>query len=150
MIHADADLRVPHSKAQEIHALVPDSKLFSVAGGGHVTAARDPVIFNRVLREFVEGAPRQRTWTRAMKRPRALFISSPIGLGHAQRDLAIARELRKLQPDLAIDWFTADPAARYLESAVARGLKHWSAVSGLQTAPCPGHRLRKSAALPSG
>ena len=51
-----------------------------------------------------------------MKRGRrALFISSPIGLGHVQRDLAIARELRKLQPDLAIDWFTVDPAATYLQ-----------------------------------
>jgi predicted glycosyltransferase len=49
------------------------------------------------------------------RKRKALFISSPIGLGHAQRDLAIARELRKLQPDLDIDWFTVDPAARYLE-----------------------------------
>ena len=29
---------------------------------------------------------------------RALFVSSPIGLGHAQRDVAIARELRRLAP----------------------------------------------------
>ncbi len=49
------------------------------------------------------------------RRRRVLFISSPIGLGHVQRDLAIARELRKLHPDLAIDWFTVDPATRYLE-----------------------------------
>ena len=49
------------------------------------------------------------------RKRRALFISSPIGLGHVQRDLAIARELRKLQPELDIDWFTVDPAARYLE-----------------------------------
>jgi predicted glycosyltransferase len=90
--------------------------MLTIAGGGHVTAARDPVVFNRALHEFIAGTPRQRIWTRAMKRPRrALFISSPIGLGHVQRDLAIARELRKLQPDLAIDWFTVDPAARYLE-----------------------------------
>ena len=33
-------------------------------------------------------------------RRRALYISSPIGLGHAQRDVAIAKELRKLVPDL--------------------------------------------------
>lgn len=116
VIHGDDDRRVPHAKGQEIHALVPGSSMLTIAGGGHVTAARDPVAFNRVLRDFVGTAPRQRTWTRAMKRPRrALFISSPIGLGHVQRDLAIARELRKLQPDLAIEWFTVDPAARYLE-----------------------------------
>ena len=116
VIHGDNDKRVPYAKGEEIHALVPGSVMLTIAGGGHVTAARDPGVFNRALREFVAGAPRGRTWTRAMKRPRrALFISSPIGLGHAQRDLAIARELRKLQPDLAIDWFTVEPAATYLE-----------------------------------
>ncbi|WP_457335834.1 alpha/beta fold hydrolase [Rhizobacter sp. P5_C2] len=116
VIHGDGDLRVPHAKGRDIHALVPDSKMLTVAGGGHVTAVRDAVLFNRTLREFVAGPARQRTWVRAMARPRrALFISSAIGLGHVQRDLAIARELRKLQPDLAIDWFTVDPAARYLQ-----------------------------------
>jgi len=116
VIHGDRDWRVPHAKGEEIHALVPGSKMLTIADGGHVTAARDPVAFNRALRDFVAGSPRERTWVRGMKRPRrALFISSPIGLGHVQRDLAIARELRKLQPDLAIDWFTVDPAARYLE-----------------------------------
>ena len=87
----------------------------TIGGGGHVTAARDPVVFNRSLRDFVAGSARTSTWVRAMSRQRrALFISSPIGLGHVQRDLAIARELRKLQPDLEIDWFTVDPAAGYL------------------------------------
>ena len=116
VFHGDDDRRVPHAKGQEIHALVPGAKLLTVAGGGHVTAVRDAALFNRTLREFVAGPARQRTWVRAMARPRrALFITSAIGLGHVQRDLAIARELRKLQPDLAIDWFTVDPAARYLQ-----------------------------------
>lgn len=115
VIHGDNDQRVPFAKGEQIQALVPGSRLLRVAGGGHVTAARDPVVFNRALRDFIAGAPRQRTWVRGMNRQRrALFICSPIGLGHVQRDLAIARELRKLQPDLAIDWFTVDPAARYL------------------------------------
>ena len=57
-----------------------------------------------------------RTWTRALSRPRrALYISSPIGLGHAQRDVAIAAELRVLQPDLEIDWLAQDPVTRVLE-----------------------------------
>ncbi len=116
VIHGDGDKRVPYAKGEEIHALVPGARLLTVGGGGHLTACRDPVLFNRSVRDFVAGAPRSVTWTRAMSRQRrALFISSPIGLGHVQRDLAIARELRKLQPDLAIDWFTVDPAARYLE-----------------------------------
>jgi pimeloyl-ACP methyl ester carboxylesterase/predicted glycosyltransferase len=116
VIHGDDDHRVPYAKGVAIHELVPGARMLSIAGGGHVTAARDPVVFNRAVRDFVAGAPRTSTWTRAMRRRRrALFISSPIGLGHVQRDLAIARELRKLQPELDIVWFTVDPAARYLE-----------------------------------
>ena len=43
--------------------------------------------------------PPTTTWTRALSaEAAALYISSPIGLGHAQRDVAIAAELRKLHP----------------------------------------------------
>ena len=116
VIHGDGDKRVPIEKGRAIADLVPGAQLVTVGGGGHLPAARDPVMFNRAVRDFVAGRPGTGTWVRAMSRKRrALFISSPIGLGHVQRDLAIARELRKLQPDLDIDWFTVDPAARYLE-----------------------------------
>jgi predicted glycosyltransferase len=47
---------------------------------------------------------------------RALFVSSPIGLGHAQRDVAIARELRAVVPGLQIDWLAQDPVTRVLEA----------------------------------
>jgi len=141
VIHGDGDKRVPYAKGEEIRDLVPGAQLLSVAGGGHITAARDPVVFNRALRAFVEGPVRTGTWTRAMsRRRRALFISSPIGLGHVQRDLAIARELRKLQPDLEIDWFTVDPAARYLQqegerlhpitARLANESRHFEGVAG--------------------
>jgi UDP-N-acetylglucosamine:LPS N-acetylglucosamine transferase len=43
-------------------------------------------------------------------------VSSPIGLGHAQRDVAIARELRALVPGLQIDWLAQDPVTRVLEA----------------------------------
>jgi predicted glycosyltransferase len=46
---------------------------------------------------------------------KALYISSPIGLGHAQRDVAIAKELRRLHPDVQIDWLAQDPVTRVLE-----------------------------------
>jgi predicted glycosyltransferase len=56
------------------------------------------------------------TWTRALSRPRrALYLSSPIGLGHARRDVAIADELRRLQPDLEIDWLAQHPVTAVLE-----------------------------------
>ena len=47
---------------------------------------------------------------------RALFVSSPIGLGHARRDVAIARALRELEPDLQVDWLAQDPVTRVLEA----------------------------------
>jgi predicted glycosyltransferase len=50
-----------------------------------------------------------------MKRKRALFVSSPIGLGHARRDVAIAKELRMLVPELEVDWLAQDPVTRVLE-----------------------------------
>jgi len=57
------------------------------------------------------------TWTRALARPRrALYLSSPIGLGHAMRDAAIADELRRLRPDLQIDWLAQHPVTDVLES----------------------------------
>lgn len=116
VIHGDEDKRVPYAFGEAIHAAVPGARLLTIRGGGHLTAMRDPVVFNDAVREFVLGPSARRTWVRGMARKRkALFISSPIGLGHVQRDLAIARELRALEPDLGIDWFTVDPAAAYLE-----------------------------------
>jgi predicted glycosyltransferase len=63
-------------------------------------------------------APRQQTWVRAQRRPRrALYLSSPIGLGHARRDVAIAQELRRHHPDLQIDWLAEHPVTRVLADA---------------------------------
>ncbi len=45
---------------------------------------------------------------------RALFVSSPIGLGHALRDVAIAKELRNLVPGLQIDWLAQHPVTTVL------------------------------------
>ena len=62
-------------------------------------------------------SPSTTTWTRALsRRRRALYISSPIGLGHAQRDVSIAFELRKLHPDLEIDWLAQSPVTDVLEA----------------------------------
>jgi predicted glycosyltransferase len=61
------------------------------------------------------------TWVRARSRPRrALYLSSPIGLGHARRDLAIAQRLREHHPDLQIDWLTQHPVTELLEDAGER------------------------------
>jgi pimeloyl-ACP methyl ester carboxylesterase len=90
-------------------------------GGGHLVNARHPVRTNLILRDFVDDVSGTRppigTWTRALRRRRrALYISSPIGLGHAQRDVAIAAELRLRNPDLEIDWLAQHPVTAVLEA----------------------------------
>jgi hypothetical protein len=71
---------------------------------------------NLLLRDFIAPALPAR-WSRGWaRRKRALYISSPIGLGHARRDVAIADELRKLHPDLEIDWLAQHPVTAVLEA----------------------------------
>jgi pimeloyl-ACP methyl ester carboxylesterase/predicted glycosyltransferase len=85
-------------------------------GSGHGPHVRDPVKVNLLLREFAVPSPPRPSWVRGRsRRKRALYISSPIGLGHAQRDAAIADELRKLHPGLEIDWLAQHPVTRVLE-----------------------------------
>ena len=44
-----------------------------------------------------------------------LYLSSPIGLGHVRRDLAIADAMRELRPELEVQWLTQSPVAEFLE-----------------------------------
>jgi pimeloyl-ACP methyl ester carboxylesterase/predicted glycosyltransferase len=94
-------------------------------GAGHGLPARKPVRINTMIREFVESvtrpAPQREQRTRAThRRRRVLYLSSPIGLGHARRDLAIANELRRARSDLDISWLAQDPVTRILGAAGER------------------------------
>jgi pimeloyl-ACP methyl ester carboxylesterase/predicted glycosyltransferase len=115
VIHGRDDAVRPHDSGAALAQLIGGA-LVSLEGSGHCPHARDPVKVNLLLRDFIQ--PRRTptsAWTRAMARGRrALYISSPIGLGHAQRDVAIARRLRALVPDLEIDWLAQDPVTRVL------------------------------------
>jgi len=117
IIHGRDDAVRPHDSGAAL-AQLTDGALVTLEGSGHSPHARDPVKVNLLLRDFIE--PRRcpsSAWTRARARGRrALYISSPIGLGHAQRDVAIARELRRLVPDLEIDWLAQHPVTRVLEA----------------------------------
>jgi pimeloyl-ACP methyl ester carboxylesterase/predicted glycosyltransferase len=96
-------------------------RLVLLEGSGHAPHVRDPVRVNLLLRDFIKPAPPPARWVRGKsRRKRALYISSPIGLGHAQRDVAIAGELRKLHPDLEIDWLAQHPVTAVLEAAGER------------------------------
>jgi len=119
VIHGTADAIRTHQAGVALANLLGGT-MASLDGSGHAPHARDPVKVNLLLRDFVDsafGISRGTTWTRGRSRSkRALYISSPIGLGHAQRDVAIARELRQLHPDLEIDWLAQDPVTRVLEA----------------------------------
>jgi pimeloyl-ACP methyl ester carboxylesterase/predicted glycosyltransferase len=117
VIHGDADLIRPHAQGAAL-AQATGGRLVTLGGCGHLPQARDPVKVNLLLREFLAPPPTPPTrWIRGKsRRKRALYISSPIGLGHAQRDAAIADELRKLHPDLEIDWLAQHPVTAVLEA----------------------------------
>jgi pimeloyl-ACP methyl ester carboxylesterase/predicted glycosyltransferase len=91
--------------------------LAMLEGSGHAPHVRDPVKVNLLLREFAAPRRSPTRWVRGKsRRKRALYISSPIGLGHARRDVAIADELRRLHPDLEVEWLAQDPVTRVLEA----------------------------------
>ncbi len=90
-----------------------------IHGAGHLPNARHPVLVNRLIhrfaRQFDPPARTRRTWIPSTARPRrALLVSSPIGLGHAWRDVAIARELRRLVPGLEVEWLAQPPVTTLL------------------------------------
>jgi pimeloyl-ACP methyl ester carboxylesterase/predicted glycosyltransferase len=120
VIHGEDD---GHSSVTRGIALAEHTggRLVLLEGSFHAPHVRDPVKVNLLLRDFVKPAPPARRWTRGKsRRKRALYISSPIGLGHAQRDVAIATELRKLHPDLQIDWLAQHPVTAVLEAGGER------------------------------
>jgi pimeloyl-ACP methyl ester carboxylesterase/predicted glycosyltransferase len=120
VIHGEEDA---HSSVTRGIALAEHTggRLVLLEGSFHAPHVRDPVKVNLLLRDFVKPPPPPRRWVRGRsRRKRALYISSPIGLGHAQRDVAIAAELRKLHPDLEIDWLAQDPVTRVLEASGER------------------------------
>jgi len=48
---------------------------------------------------------------------KVLYVSGSIGLGHVIRDLAIAREMRCLYPQIVIEWIAGSPACDVLVAA---------------------------------
>jgi hypothetical protein len=125
-----------HGTDDQIRPAVVSERLVELTGGellllegsGHAPMTRDPVKVNHLIGDFAErvargtsAAYRPAPWQRARNRPRrALYLSSPIGLGHARRDLAVADELRKLHPVLEVEWMAQHPVTAMLERAGVR------------------------------
>jgi pimeloyl-ACP methyl ester carboxylesterase len=122
VVHGSDDHIRAHAEG-ELLAEITGAPLLTIEGGGHGVPARDPVLINRVIKDFVDRSgsatpESRRTWTRARdRRKRVLYISSPIGLGHARRDLAVASELRRHHPDVQIDWLAQQPVTTMLDGA---------------------------------
>jgi hypothetical protein len=128
VMHGDQDEITPIEAGRYL-ADATAGEFICFEGAGHCTFARHPVRVNRLIEQFVDrvlaapsevaqpNPPRRPAQAATKGRKRALYLSSPIGLGHAMRDLAIARELRALEPTLQIDWLAQDPVTRVLEAA---------------------------------
>jgi pimeloyl-ACP methyl ester carboxylesterase/predicted glycosyltransferase len=119
VVHGDQDGIVPYETGVAL-ARWTGGQLVTIHGGGHVPTLRDPIQANLLIRGFAESlrsrAAGRRSWARGRdRRKRALYVSSPIGLGHVRRDLAIAGELRARHPDLEIDWLTQHPVTQVLQ-----------------------------------
>ena len=119
IIHGENDQIQPYARAQAV-AEVTGAELVTIPSGGHNPLGRIPAKCNTLIVDFLDrrlgiAAPKRRAG-RTSKAKTALYLSSPIGLGHARRDLAITRELRKLHPDLEVDWLAQDPVTRLLET----------------------------------
>ena len=122
VIHGQQDRCQPFARGERVAELT-GGELLVLEGAGHVPMAREPVVVNHAIKDFADRfkparpvMPVRRTWTRPPDRPkRVLYISSPIGLGHARRDLAIADELRRLRPGLEVHWLAQHPVTELLK-----------------------------------
>ncbi len=118
VIHGELDV-CQHVDRGRAFAELTGGELVELEGAGHLPLVRDPVVVNRTIKRFVDNmeAPmNSHVWTRGLnRRKKVLYLSSPIGLGHARRDLSIAQELRQIHPDVDIDWLAQDPVTSVLE-----------------------------------
>ncbi len=118
LLHGSSDEISPVAGAMQLADLV-NAELRVIDGGSHAIGTRHSIVVNRYIDDFLAVLrPHPTSPVPPTKRrghgPRVLYLSSPIGLGHVRRDLAIADELRKRCPDVDIDWLSQDPVTAVL------------------------------------
>ena len=126
---------VLHGRDDTIIRLAAAEKIAELTGAefviwddvGHAPNGRYPVRFNLLVDDFLhrrlgrgnipfDGPRRNAIGRKRTEAPKkVLYLSSPIGLGHARRDLAITKELRQIYPDMQVDWLAQDPLTQFLE-----------------------------------
>lgn len=122
IVHGDSDTVAPIETSRMLAELL-DCELVVFPNTGHGPQSRFPAKFNTIMRDFLHR--HLGTWKPSPPKPnggpkKALYLSSPIGLGHGRRDLAISRQLRQLHPGLQVDWLAQDPVTRFLEANAER------------------------------
>lgn len=123
VVHGDDDQIQPYARGKAVAELT-GAEFVTIPGGGHNPLGRFPAKCNTLIADFLDrrlGMPTSSRYARLVtKTKKAMYLSSPIGLGHGRRDIAITRELRKIHPDLQVDWLAQDPVTRLLEASGER------------------------------
>lgn len=135
VIHGTDDRIGPVQAGRDLAELI-DAPLVELPGAGHCPQFRYPVHINRLIRRFVDdrvrvssargdhttadrangdSPPRSRHTGSGV--PRVLYLSSPIGLGHARRDFSIVQNLREAVPEVHVEWLAQSPVTRVLHAA---------------------------------
>jgi pimeloyl-ACP methyl ester carboxylesterase len=115
MIHGDRD-NCQGGERADAFAELTGARYVKLEGSGHIPGARRPVLVNELIADFAGLKSSPGPARKARRGPRALLVSSPIGLGHAWRDVAIARELRRQVPGLNVEWLAQAPLTMLLEA----------------------------------
>ena len=125
------------SRPEPMSVLAPRRPRLLPQGQWARSPARKPAPVNEALRDFTERVSdkprRDPTAHRPNGRRRALYVSSPIGLGHARRDVAIARELRAAR---------ARPGGRLAGAEPGHARARGRGRDDPSRQPAPGQRVR--------
>ncbi len=120
VIVGERDMCQPPERSVRVAELT-GGELIVMQGAGHLPNARHPVLVNLWIKDFVDRVHPPEPVTRTVSvgpasGKRVLFLSSPIGLGHARRDAAVADALRELRPEVTVEWMTQHPVTAALEA----------------------------------
>ena len=152
VVQGTADLCQPQGRSRSVVEWTGAEHLL-LEGSGHLPMARHPVVVNRAIKALVDRAagrppPAPRPGPSRPTRPRVLYLSSPIGLGHVRRDLAVADAMREQRPDLEVR--VAHPVAgRRVPRAARRGGPPGLAAAGQRVRPLRGRVAASTTCTPS-
>ena len=116
IINGQKDELISPGASEYLHKQIPGSKLIRIPDAGHGFTRTWPQVSRHILGFLKPETSQHPRLRKQEENPRILWISSPIGLGHVKRDVAIAEEIRKKIPKLTIHWLAVDPVRSFLEA----------------------------------